>query len=306
MSGGIAARGLSKVFSGRLAVDGVSFTVEPGEVFGFLGPNGAGKTTTVRMLTTMLAPSGGTAEVAGVAVTPQTGPELRRRIGVMPEAAGLYSKLTVADNLMFFARLYGYRGAAASKRIDRALQAVGLQPRAADLAGTLSKGLRQRAALARTLVGDPEVLFLDEPTAGLDPEATAEVRELIVSLRSRGVTVFLTTHRLEEAQRLCDRVAIINTRLLRVGSPDELRTRSGAEVYTLRVAGDAAPVLDRLAAVRAAPRPDGSWRVEVADSAKGVAEMVRRLVEAGIDVHELARTDRSLEDAYLDLVREQR
>ncbi|MFQ5517292.1 MAG: ATP-binding cassette domain-containing protein [Acidimicrobiia bacterium] len=306
MSRGIAARGLSKVFSGRLAVDGVSFTAEPGEVFGLLGPNGAGKTTTVRMLTTMLAPSGGTAEVAGVAVTPQTGPELRRRIGVMPEAAGLYSKLTVADNLMFFARLYGYRGTAASKRIDRALQAVGLQPRAADLAGTLSKGLRQRAALARTLVGDPEVLFLDEPTAGLDPEATAEVRELIASLRSRGVTVFLTTHRLEEAQRLCDRVAIINTRLLTVGSPDELRTRSGAEAYTLRVAGDAGPVLDRLAAVRAAPRPDGSWRVEVADSAKGVAEMVRRLVEAGIDVHELARTDRSLEDAYLDLVREQR
>lgn len=305
MPGGIVARDLAKQFGGRAAVEGVSFTVSPGEVFGFLGPNGAGKTTTVRMLTSMIAPTTGTAEVAGVQVDRDHGPELRRRIGVMPEASGLYTKLTVRDNLMFFARLYGFKGAPAQSRIDRALEAVGLKDRDSDLAGTLSKGLKQRAALARTLVGDPEVLFLDEPTAGLDPEATAEVRDLIAALRERGVTVFLTTHRLEEAQRLCDRVAIINTRLLRVGTPDELRSRGDGSDIRLRVGGDPAPVLAGLPGVSEVSRDDFGWRLVAADPDATIPNMVRALVAAGIDVLEVARVDRSLEEAYLDLVREE-
>ena len=174
------------------------------------GPNGAGKTTTVRMLGTLIAPTSGSAMVAGLPLEPVNGVEIRQRVAVMPENPGLYLRLTVAENLEFFAGLYGSatrrRGSAGARRRQP-------RQRADDLCGSLSKGLRQRVALARALLSDPAILFLDEPTSGLDPVASREVHELIDALRSRGVTVFLTTHRLEEAERLCDRVAILNTRL---------------------------------------------------------------------------------------------
>ena len=161
--------------------------------------------------------------MAGLPLTPENGVEIRRRIAVMPESPGLYLRLSVLENLECFADLYEVADPRA--RIDRALHAVDLADRAHDPCGTLSKGLRQRVALARALLSDPEVLFLDEPTAGLDPVAAREVHELIVGLRQRGVTIFLTTHRLEEAERLCDRVAILNTTLRTIGRPAELRDR---------------------------------------------------------------------------------
>ena len=212
---------LSKRFGDRVAFDDVSFEVGYGEVFGFLGPNGAGKTTTVRTLGTLIAPTSGSATVAGIPLSAENGPAIRARISIMPESPGLYLRLTVMENLRCFAGLYeldDVRG-----RIERALRAVNLLDRAGDPCGSLSKGLRQRVALARALLNDPAVLFLDEPTSGLDPVATREVHELIASLRERGVTIFLTTHRLEEAERLCDRVAILNTTLRLIGRPDELR-----------------------------------------------------------------------------------
>jgi ABC-2 type transport system ATP-binding protein len=212
---------LTKVFGSRTAVADVSFSVARGEVFGFLGPNGAGKTTTVRILGTLIAPTSGSAVVAGIPLGPARATEIRQHISIMPEAPGLYRRLTVTENLEFFARLYGLPRRA--ERITEALAAVGLSDRAHDLTGSLSKGLRQRAALARTLLNDPSVMFLDEPTSGLDPVAAHEVHDLIATLRDRGVTVFLTTHRLDEAERLCDRVAIMNTRLRTIGRPDELR-----------------------------------------------------------------------------------
>jgi ABC-2 type transport system ATP-binding protein len=201
---------LTKVFGGRTAVDAVSFQVARGEVFGFLGPNGAGKTTTVRMLSTLIAATAGAATVAGIPVAgvpvgPAQADLLRARISVMPESPGLYKRLTVAENLDFFARLYGLPSR--RERIGAALAAVRLTDRANDPCGRLSKGLRQRAALARALLNDPAVMFLDEPTSGLDPAAAHEVLTLIGTLRDRGVTVFLTTHRLDEAEQLCDRVA---------------------------------------------------------------------------------------------------
>ena len=199
---------LTKHFGGRTAVSDLSFTVARGEVFGFLGPNGAGKTTMVRILGTLIAPTAGSATVAGIPVEPASAAQIRQRISIMPESPGLYQRLTVTENLEYFARLYGLPGR--DQRIGAALAAVGLGERAHDLAGRLSKGLRQRAALARALLNDPEVMFLDEPTSGLDPVAAHEVHDLIAALRDRGVTVFLTTHRLEEAERLCDRVAIMN------------------------------------------------------------------------------------------------
>src|SRR5579863_7016146 len=214
---------LGKRFGDRVAFDDVSFEVGYGEVFGFLGPNGAGKTTTVRTLGTLIAPTSGSATVAGLPLSAQNGSAIRRRISIMPESPGLYLRLTVRENLRCFAGLYeldDVRG-----RIEGALRAVNLLDRAHDPCGSLSKGLRQRVALARALLNDPAVLFLDEPTSGLDPVATREVHELITSLRERGVTIFLTTHRLEEAERLCDRVAILSTTLRTVGRPDELRER---------------------------------------------------------------------------------
>ncbi len=212
---------LTKRFGERTAFEDVSFSVAQGEVFGFLGPNGAGKTTTVRTLGTLLAPTSGSASVAGIPLTSDNGPEIRQRIAIMPENPGLYRRLTVTENLQLFAGLYEQRDA--TIRIGEALEAVNLTARARDLCGSLSKGLRQRVGLARALLNDPAVMFLDEPTSGLDPVATREVNDLIVGLRQRGVTVFLTTHRLEEAEHLCDRVAFLNTTLRLVGRPDELR-----------------------------------------------------------------------------------
>src|SRR5204863_631654 len=214
---------LSKRFGDRVAFDDLTFEVGRGEVFGFLGPNGAGKTTTVRTLGTLIAPTSGSAAVAGIPLTPENGVEIRRRISIMPESPGLYLRLSVVENLECFAELY--EAPDPTDRIDRALRAVNLVDRAGDACGALSKGLRQRVALARALLSDPQVLFLDEPTAGLDPVAAREVHELIEALRERGVTIFLTTHRLEEAERLCDRVAILNTTLLTIGRPAELRDR---------------------------------------------------------------------------------
>ena len=218
-----------------MAFDDVSFEVGYGEVFGFLGPNGAGKTTTVRTLGTLLAPTSGSATVAGIPLSADNGPAIRARISIMPESPGLYLRLTVAENLECFAGLYELIDARG--RIERALRAVNLLDRVDDLCGSLSKGLRQRVALARALLNDPAVLFLDEPTSGLDPVATREVHELIASLRERGVTIFLTTHRLEEAERLCDRVAILNTTLRLIGRPDELREQLFPALLEVRLPG---------------------------------------------------------------------
>ena len=192
--------GLTKRFGERTAVSDLSFTVGHGEVLGLLGPNGAGKTTTVRTLGTLLVPSAGSALVAGLPLTPENGVEIRRRISIMPESPGLYLRLTITENLECFAGLYELPNV--RERIDHVLRAVNLTDRARDLCGRLSKGLRQRVGLARALLSDPQLLFLDEPTSGLDPVGAREVHELIDGLRERGVTIFLTTHRLEEAERL--------------------------------------------------------------------------------------------------------
>ena len=307
----IVVNGLTKRFSERAAVEDVSFRVERGEVFGFLGPNGAGKTTTVRMLTTVLRPTAGDAEVAGMPVRPDTGPELRRRIGVMSENPGLYLKLSVEENLQFFAGLYGVP--APEQRIAQALEAMGLSERRADPAGSLSKGLRQRTALARALLPEPEVLFLDEPTSGLDPEASLEVRDLIDSLRRRGMTVFLTTHRLEEAERLCDRVGIINTRLVTVGPTAELRRPRGGLMVELRLRSPLADpqlVLAEVAGVEGWEEVSGPqdtrYNLRVADLERVVPEVVRAVVGAGGDVLAVTEVTRTLEDVYLELVGEGR
>jgi len=297
---------LSKRFGDRLAFEDVSFDVGRGEVFGFLGPNGAGKTTTVRTLGTLIAPTSGTATVAGIPLVPENGVDIRRKIAIMPESPGLYLRLSVRENLQCFADLY--EAPNPKDRIEFALHAVNLADRSNDACGTLSKGLRQRVALARALLGDPEVLFLDEPTAGLDPVAARDVHELIDELRKRGVTIFLTTHRLEEAERLCDRVAILNTTLRTIGRPDELREQLFSKTLTVRTLvplADAGTVFSGLPAA-------GAWREDVAatyvldvtDATVAAPAVTRALVAAGADVLSISESHHSLEDVYLELIDE--
>ena len=297
---------LTKRFGDRIAFDDVCFEVGYGEVFGFLGPNGAGKTTTVRTLGTLLAPSAGTATVAGLPLTEANGVAIRSRIAIMPESPGLYMRLSVHDNLVCFADLYEVDDPAG--RITRALRAVNLADRADDACGALSKGLRQRVALARALLSDPQVLFLDEPTSGLDPVAARDVHELIDTLRQRGVTIFLTTHRLEEAERLCDRVAILNTTLRTIGRPDELRDQLFAKSLTVRTL---APLPDPGRVFAGLPgvenwRQDGSGGYVLTVSRPEVAApaVTKALVSAGADVLAIGESYHSLEDVYLELVDE--
>jgi ABC-2 type transport system ATP-binding protein len=295
---------LTKRFGERVAVDRVSFSISPGEVFGFLGPNGAGKTTTVRMLATLVAPTSGTAVVAGIPLGPATGVEIRQSISVMPENPGLYLRLTVTENLEFFAGLYGLRRP--EGRIARALESVGLASRADDRCGSLSKGLRQRVGLARALLNDPKIVFLDEPTSGLDPAAARDVHELIDGLRARGVTVFLTTHRLEEAERLCDRVAILNTSLRTIGRPDELRDRLFTRALIVKTAAPLAAPESVLGGADGVERwveeSAATYVLTVSDPRTAAPAVTRALVTAGADVLSLAERRHSLEDVYLELV----
>ncbi|GII30142.1 ABC transporter ATP-binding protein [Planotetraspora mira] len=300
----LSVHGLSKRFGNRVAFEDVSFEVGRGEVFGFLGPNGAGKTTTVRTLGTLIAPTSGSAVIAGIPLTPQNAVRIRRRISIMPESPGLYLRLSVAENLECFADLYQTPDPRES--IARALRAVDLTDRANDTCASLSKGLRQRVALARALLGDPQILFLDEPTSSLDPVATRAVHELIDQLRRRGVTIFLTTHRLEEAERLCDRVAILNTTLRTIGRPDELRDQLFARsltVTTLAPLPDPDRVFAGLPAVDGW-RPDGrsSYRLAVSDPAVAAPAATRALVGAGADVLSISSLHHSLQDVYLELL----
>jgi ABC-2 type transport system ATP-binding protein len=279
---------LTKRFGDRSAFEDVSFEVAHGEVFGFLGPNGAGKTTTVRTLGTLIAPTSGSAVVAGIPLSEATGAEIRQLISIMPENPGLYLRLTVQENLELFAGLYSLPSPRA--RIAAALETVNLAPRARDLCGRLSKGLRQR----------------DEPTSGLDPVASREVHDLIAGLRERGVTVFLTTHRLEEAERLCDRVAILNTRLLAVGRPEQLRGqlfRSSLVVETAaRLPAPEAVFTPDVGVEKWTPEGDATYVLTVADPRMAAPRVTRALVAAGADVMSIAVSRHSLEDVYLELV----
>jgi ABC-2 type transport system ATP-binding protein len=314
---------LTKKFGSRTAYSDVTFTVDRGEVFGFLGPNGAGKTTTVRSLGTLIAPTSGRATVAGIPLEPANAVEIRQRIAIMTETPGLYGRLSVTENLDYFVGLYHLSDG--ERRIKDALEAVNLADRAQDTCNTLSKGLRQRVGLARTLLNDPEILFLDEPTSGLDPVAARGVHELISGLRDRGVTIFFTTHRLAEAEALCDRVAILNTTLRTIGRPAELRDQlfnRGLVVTTVAALADPGRVFGGLPGVEAwdAAGPEGagvatgpghrpgvttgSYRLTVTDPALAAPEVVRALVRADADVLSVSESRHSLEDVYLELINE--
>jgi ABC-2 type transport system ATP-binding protein len=203
----IETKGLTKKFGEILAVDRLSIEVEEGEVFGFLGPNGAGKTTTIRMLSALIAPTQGESRVAGYEIGKENY-EIRKRVGILTESPGLYDRLSAERNLEFFAHLYEVDDVAG--QVEKYLRMLGLWDRRQDEAGTFSKGMRQKLVIARALLHEPKVLLLDEPTSGLDPEAAKLVREFIGGLKREGRTIFMCTHNLDEADRLCDRIAFFN------------------------------------------------------------------------------------------------
>lgn len=304
-SGMIEARDLTKKFGETVAVDRLNLQVDLGEVFGFLGPNGAGKTTTIRMLAALIKPTHGSARVAGFALG-ERDRLVRKNVGVLTESPGLYDALSAERNLAFFAELYEVHDV--PTQVERYLRLLGLWERRQEAVGTFSKGMRQKLAIARALLHEPQVLFLDEPTSGLDPEMARMVRTFIEELKQEGRTIFLSTHNLHEADRLCDRIAIINTHLLAVDTPANMRRRLYGRqvVFHLRQEADAyLGVLQGLAGVDRIQALDNKLLVGVEDPEEHNPELVRALVEAGAQVQFVGELRHTLEDVYLRLMGQQ-
>jgi ABC-2 type transport system ATP-binding protein len=302
----IAAVGLGKRFGERWAVRGLSIEVGRGEVVGFLGPNGAGKTTTVRLLAGMIAPTEGRASIGGIdlADCPE---RVRSRVGLLTESPGLYDRLSAAANLDFHARLHGLPGAKRRERVRDCLELVGLWGRRDDRVSELSKGMKQKLAIARAVLHEPVAVFLDEPTSGLDPEAARDVRAFIRDLRDAGRAIFLCTHNLDEARRLCDRVAIFRQRVLRLGTPGELEREVSGRRLAIRLASAAERFVDvarSVSVVRGAEVSDGELVVTLDDLDRDAPSVVRALVEAGAEIQRVAGLDAGLEAAYLAIVGE--
>jgi ABC-2 type transport system ATP-binding protein len=301
----IRTAGLGRRFGAAWAIRDVNLEVHRGEVLGLLGPNGAGKTTTVRLLTALIEPSEGDAWVDGLDV--RSAPDdVRARVGILTETPGLYEKLSATANLDFFGRLYGLDAVTRAERIERYLRLFKLWDRREDAAGTFSKGMKQKLAIARALLHEPAIVFLDEPTAALDPEAAWIVREAIESLRRSGRTIVLATHNLDEANRLCDRVAFVRGTLLRVDSPSELRGALGARGVEIALGDE--PGVDQLAAahsvegVSAVESLDHRLIVSAADPRGVTPSLIRALVVAGADILDVRERAATLEQAYFEVM----
>jgi len=303
----IETEGLTRGFKSGLAVDGLTFTLEPGQVLALLGPNGAGKTTTVRLLDGVLLPHAGRSTVLGHDPAVE-GDAVRRRTGVLTENAGLDDRLTSRENLLYVARLRGYGKADALKRVDELLERFGMGDRRDDLTGGFSTGQRKRVALARALLHDPELLFLDEPTSGLDPAGTRDVITLIDELAAEGRTVVLATHFLGEAGRLADRMAVLHRGRLRAfGAPDDLAAQLwsgiGAEL-DLGGPPDAATTgaLSVVPGVRSV-EPHGDGARLVLDDRDALPRAVAAAVDRGVPVYGAATRKPTLEDVYFAIER---
>ena len=298
----ITTNALTKQFNGLTAVEGLTLDIKSGEVFGFLGPNGAGKTTTVRLLTCLIVPSEGEATVLGYQVG-KDDQEIRRRVGLLTETPGLYDRLSAWQNLILFARLYEV--ADVEGQVEKYLRMLDLWDRRFDSAGSFSKGMRQKLAIARALLHEPPVLFLDEPTAGLDPEAARLIREFIAELKSEGRTIFLCTHNLDEADRLCDRVAVFKQRLRVLDTPSGLRRRVFGREVTFQLAVAAVGYVDRLPKLEGmrGVRAEGhELVVTLEDPEQNNPEIIRHLIEAGAPLQYVTEKRHSLEDVYLQLI----
>ncbi len=320
----IRTEGLCKYFTGNgkavRAVDGLDLEVHRGEVFGFLGPNGAGKTTTVRMLACLIAPTAGRAWVDGLEVG-RANLAIQARVGILTEAPGLYERLSARANLEIFAELYAVRDV--KGQVEKYLRLLGLWERRDAAAGALSKGMKQKLAIARALLHEPPILFLDEPTAALDPEAAKTVRDFIATLRGQGRTIFLCTHNLDEAERLCDRIGVFRQRLIAVDTPDALRRQlfgrqtvvhlapaTAEESAQLERWADAVRQMPFVHSVTVLPAVGGQTAEEshkliigLDDPALRNPTIVQMLVAQGAQIRFVNELRHSLEDVYLSLLR---
>ncbi len=297
---------LTKSFGDHLAVDRLSLDIGDGEVFGFLGPNGAGKTTTIRMLTSLIAPTAGSARVLGYEVG-RDDQQIRRNVGILTETPGMYDRLSAGRNLAIFARLYEVADVAG--QVEKYLRLLGLWERRDDAVGEFSKGMRQKLAIARALLHEPRVLFLDEPTAALDPEASRLVHDFIADLKGQGRTIFLCTHNLDEADRLCDRVAVFKTSLRVVDTPGRLRRQVYGRQVVVHLGGAAepfAPHLRPMPFLTEVEAQENKLILTLEEPETHNPDIVRALVGAGADIQFVGELRYSLEDVYLHLMKDEK
>jgi ABC-2 type transport system ATP-binding protein len=300
----ITTQNLTKKFDQITAVENLTLQIPEGEVFGFLGPNGAGKTTTVRMLTSLIRPTAGSASVNGFQVG-EKDIDIRRSVGLLTETPGLYDNLSAERNLEIYASLYEVEDI--KGQVEKYLRFLGLWDRRMDVAATFSKGMKQKLAIARALLHEPRTIFLDEPTAGLDPEASRLVREFILEIKGQGRTIFICTHNLDEADRLCDRIGVFKTKLLVVDAPTNLRRQVFGRkvVFHLRQADQ--KLVDKIENhphVTEARLVDDKIVATINDPEAHNPELIRLMVSEGAEIQFVGELRRSLEDVYLQLVKE--
>jgi ABC-2 type transport system ATP-binding protein len=305
----VLIQGLTKKFGDILAVDHINLQIQKGEIFGLLGPNGAGKTTTIRMLCTLLEPTDGTAKVAGYDIRKQPA-EVRRSIGVVSEGVDLYSDLTARENLVLLGKLFGVPKKFLMKRIDELLDFIGLTERADDLVSTFSTGMRKKILIISALIHNPQLLYLDEVTSGLDPETAVSVRELTQRLQKQGITIIWTTHYLDEPERICDRVGIIyGGRILALGTPREVKAIASSST-TINFTLGKPPVqecldcLKRLPGITAVSSSETSLSLVVQNHEAPIPEVMECLSRFHVVILDLAKKEPSLEEAFLKLIGE--
>jgi len=299
----IATDNLTKQFGTVKAVEDLSLEIPEGEVFGFLGPNGAGKTTTVRLLTCLIAPTSGTARVNGLSVG-KDDTDIRRSVGVLTETPGMYDNLSAERNLSIYANLYEVKDV--KGQVEKYLRLLGLWERRTDPAGAFSKGMKQKLAIARALLHEPRTVFLDEPTSALDPEAAHLVREFILEIKKQGRTIFLCTHNLDEADRLCDRIGVFKTHMLVVDSPARLRSQVFGRkvVFHLQHVEEAlVHGIQSINFIKDARQIDNKILVTLDDPETHNPELVRYLVNQGAEIQFVGELRHSLEDVYLQLMK---
>jgi ABC-2 type transport system ATP-binding protein len=303
----IALENLTKKFGELTAVESLTLHVEKGEVFGFLGPNGAGKTTTIRMLCCLISKTSGNARIGDYEIgNKKDSLKIRKIIGLVPDNVGLSEHLTAYDSLDFYGRIYDCTDAQRKENIKRFLEMLGIWEKRNDLAGTFSKGMKQKLAIARALIHEPEILFMDEPTANLDPESAKSVRDFILELKKEKRTIFLNTHNLDEAQRICDRIGILNTHLRATGSPADLeqKVRGRKTVITLAQISDKILNAVKKLSLKNLTNEGNQVSFDVTDPEKENWPVVDAIVLAGGHVNTVNVIGSTLEDVYLQIVRE--
>jgi ABC-2 type transport system ATP-binding protein len=302
----IDARNLTKKFDEVTAVEGLTFHIDEGEVFGFLGPNGAGKTTTVRMLCCLISKTGGEARIADYEVgNIADSLKIRKMIGLVPDNVGLYDKLSAYENLDFYGKLYECNEKSRKENIERFLKMLGLWEKKDVAAGTLSKGMKQKLAIVRALIHEPKVLFMDEPTANLDPEASKAVRDFILELKKENRTIFLNTHNLDEAQRICDRIGILKTRLLTIGTPQQLKESLGGvktEIQLVQV-NDAIVSAVKKVTTHKVEISDNKLIIDVGNIDTAIPAIIEVIVSAGGRIQSVTELNPTLEEVYLKTVK---